>query len=55
LIEIVGKTLKIQADYDTTPCDDGDGEQKPRLMCTVPGCNGGCFTVPTGLKLEFIE
>jgi hypothetical protein len=54
LIEVVGKTLKIQADYDTTPCDDDAPEQDPRLMCTASGCEGGCFPVPTGLKLDFI-
>src|ERR1017187_6650989 len=27
LIEVIGKTLKIQADYDTTPCNDDDPMQ----------------------------
>jgi hypothetical protein len=54
LIEVVGKTLRIEADYDTTPCDDDDEAQHPRLMCSARGCDGGCFDVPSGLRLDFI-
>jgi hypothetical protein len=55
LIGVVGKTLRVQADYTTGLCsDEHPEEQDPRLMCTAQDCEGGCFPVPAGLKLALL-
>ena len=55
---VVGKVrdgvLQIEADpeYDTDATRVGEGGQYPRFECG--GCDGECFPVPTGLKLDFV-